>query len=355
MRRAKVPAVVLGATGAVGQRLVALLVDHPWFDLMAVAASERSAGRPYADACHWMLPGEIPAVAAAAIVDRMDPESIACGRPAVAFSALPAETAREVEPRFAEAGYAVCSNASAFRGEPDVPLVIPEVNPEHLSLVERQRAARGWSGLIVTNPNCTVTGIVLAVAALDRAFGLRRASVVTLQAISGAGYPGVPSLDVLGNVVPWIPGEEAKIERESRLLLGRVEAQRRIEADVTVSAQVNRIPVVDGHTICLSLGFDRTPDPAAAASVLRVFRGAEMVRRLPSAPEAPVRIVEQVDRPQPRLDLSETNGMQVVVGRIRRCSLLDLRTVGLVHNTLRGAAGGAVLNAELLAAEGWLT
>ena len=354
MRRTKVPAVVLGATGTVGQRLVALLADHPWFELTAVAASEGSAGRPYGDACHWILPGKIPEQAATAVVDCMDPKSIACGRPAVAFSALPAETAREVEPRFAEAGYAVCSNASAFRGEPDVPLVIPEVNPDHLSLVERQRTARGWSGLIVTNPNCTVTGIVLAVAALDRAFSLRRASVVTLQAVSGAGYPGVPSLDVLGNAVPWIPGEEAKIERESRHLLGRVEAQHRIEADVTVSAQVNRIPIVDGHTVCLSLGFDRPPDPVAAADVLRAFRGGQTVRRLPSAPEPPVRVVEQIDRPQPRLDLSEGNGMQVVVGRIRRCPLLDLRMVALVHNTLRGAAGGAILNAELLVAEGWL-
>jgi len=192
MKRDRISAVVLGATGTVGQRLVSLLSNHPWFELRAVAASEGSAGRPYADACHWMLPGEVPEAAAGAIVDRLDPAAIACGRPAVAFSALPAEVAREVEPRFARAGYAVCSNASAFRNEPDVPLVIPEVNPGHLALLEQQRAARGWSGSIVANPNCAVTGIVLVVAALDRCFGLRRASVVTLQAISGGGISRRP-------------------------------------------------------------------------------------------------------------------------------------------------------------------
>jgi len=343
MSRTGIPAVVLGATGTVGQRLVCLLVAHPWFELVAVAASEKKAGRRYADACRWMLPGEPPARAADRRVDRLDPDAIACDRPAVAFSALPADIARGVEPRFAEAGYAVCSNASAFRGEPDVPLVIPEVNPDHLVLLERQRAGRGWSGFIVTNPNCSTTGIVLAAKALDEAFDLRRVSVTTLQAVSGAGYPGVPSLDVLGNVIPWIPGEEEKIERETRRLLGRVEDRGRIEADVAVSAQVNRIPVVDGHSFCLSLGFDTSPSPDAAADALRRFRGDATVRGLPSAPDRPVRVTAATDRP-----------MSIIVGRIRPCPVLDLRMVGLVHNTLRGAAGGALLNAELLVAEGWI-
>jgi len=338
----------------VGQRIVQLLAKHPWFELGAVAASEGSAGRPYAEVCHWTLPGAPPEAVATRIVDRLDPSAIDCGGPAIAFSALPAGVARKVEPRFAEAGYVVCSNASAFRDEPDVPLVIPEVNPDHLGLLEVQRATRGWDGLIVTNPNCSTIGIVLAIAALDRAFGLWQASVTTLQAVSGAGYPGVPSLDVLGNAIPWIPGEEEKIERETKLLLGRMEDRRRVPSDVAVSAQVNRLPIVDGHTFCLSLGFDRTPDPAEAAAVLRAFRGGETVRSLPSAPGFPVRVTEGVDRPQPRLDLLEGGGMAVSVGRIRPCPILDLRAVGLVHNTLRGAAGAAVLNAELLVAEGWI-
>ena len=350
----KVPVVILGATGAVGQRFVQLLDGHPWFETVAVSASEASVGRPYADACHWILPGAPPDRIAEMIVGRLDPASIACDRPAIAFSALPADIARDVEPAFAEAGFAVCSNASAYREAPDVPLVIPEVNGDHLGLLKTQRSTRGWDGLLVTNPNCSTIGIVLAVKALDDAFGLRRMSVTTLQAISGAGYPGVASLDILGNVVPWIHSEEEKIQSEARLLLGRWEGERRIEAEVTVSAQVTRVPVVDGHTFCLSLGFDRVADPAAATNVLLAFRGSEEVRGLPSAPEVPVRVVDGVDRPQPRLDVREDRGMEVVVGRIRPCPLLDLRLVGLVHNTLRGAAGAAILNAEFLVAEGWI-
>jgi len=352
--REKIPAVVLGATGTVGQRLVHLLAQHPWFRIVAVAASDRSAGRPYAEVCRWLLPYALPKHVAPQKVCRLDPKSIPCDRPAIAFSALPAAVAREAEPRFAGAGYAVCSNASAFRQQPDVPLLIPEVNPEHLELLVRQRATTGWDGLIVTNPNCSTTGMVLAIKALDMAFGLRRISVTTLQAISGAGYPGVASLDLLGNSIPWIPGEEEKLVAETRLLLGRIVRRERVEADVQVSAQVNRIPVVDGHSLCLSLGFDRSPTPDDAADVLRAFRGSETVQSLPSAPSTPIRVADAIDRPQPRFDLSEDGGMVISVGRIRSCPILDLRMVALVHNTLRGAAGGAILNAELLAAEGWL-
>jgi len=331
-----------------------LLEGHPWFETVAVAASERSCGQRYADACHWILPTAPPERVAGMTVARLEPVSMSCDQPAIAFSALPAEVARDIEPRFAEAGYAVCSNASALRNEPDVPLVIPEVNAEHLGLIDIQRETRGWDGLIVTNPNCSTTGIVLALKGLDEAFGLRRVSATTLQAISGAGYPGIPSLDVLGNVVPWIPGEEEKIEQETRLLLGRWEQGRDVEAEVIVSAQATRVPVVDGHTFCLSLGFDNPPAPDEAAHALKAFRGHERARKLPSAPERPVHVVDAADRLQPRLDLSEDAGMAVTVGRIRPCSILDLRLVGLVHNTLRGAAGGAILNAELLLAEGWL-
>ena len=348
----KTPAIILGATGAVGQRLLQLLDGHPWFDVVGVAASEKSAGKPYSDACRWILPGDPPERSAKQIVTPLDPDAIRCGRPAFAFSALPATVAREIEPRFAEAGYAVCSNASAFRDEPDVPLVVPEVNADHLGLLDTQRTTRGWDGLIVTNPNCSTTGIALALKGLDLAFGLRRVSVTTLQAISGAGYPGVPSLEILGNVIPWIPGEEKKIERETRCLLGTIVDGKRIEANLTVSAQATRVPVIDGHTFCLSLGFDDPPTPAAAKEALSGFRGPEHVQLLPSAPERPVRVVDGSDRPQPRLDGLTGDGMTVVVGRVRRCAIQDLRLVGLVHNTLRGAAGGAILNAELLVAEG---
>jgi len=351
---AKIPAVILGATGAVGQRFVSLLDGHPWFETVAVAASERSAGRSYDDACHWILSDALPEAIGRMTVDPLDPDAVRCDRQAVAFSALPAEAARAMEPVFAEAGFAVCSNASAYRETADVPLLIPEVNPEHLALLGTQQAKRGWPGLLVTNPNCSTTGIALAVKALDEAFGLRQAVVCTLQAISGAGYPGIPSLDILGNVVPWIPTEEDKIERETCILLGRIEEDRRVEADVTVSAHVHRVPVVDGHTFALSLGFEETPSASDAEKVLGAFRGPARVRRLPGAPGRPVRVLDGVDRPQPRLDLGGENGMQVSVGRIRPCSLLDLRMVGLVHNTLRGAAAGAILNAELLVAEGWL-
>jgi aspartate-semialdehyde dehydrogenase len=296
----------------------------------------------------------MPEAAASMIVDPLDPDSIRCDRPAIAFSALPPSAARDVEPDFADAGFAVCSNASAFRNAPDVPLVVPEVNAEHLVLLRRQRMTRGWDGVIVTNPNCTTTGVVLAVKALDRAFGLRRLSVTTLQAVSGAGYPGIPSLDILGNAVPWIPGEEEKIERETQTILGVIEDEERVPADIAISVQANRVPVIEGHVICLSLGFDSRPTPGEASAVLCEFRGGETIRALPSAPDRPVRVVAAIDRPQPRLDVSEDDGMTVVVGRIRPCPVLDLRLVALVHNTLRGAAGGAVLNAELLAAEGWL-
>jgi len=350
------PVVVLGATGTVGQRFVEQLADHPWFEVVAVAASERSAGTRYRDACHWVLPGSPPEDVAAMTVAPLDPVRLASGaihRP-IAFSALPASVALDVEPRFAEAGFPVCSNASAFRTAPDVPLVIPEVNPSHLALIAGQRRTRGWKGFIVTNPNCTVAGTALALKPLDDAFGLRRVFLATLQAVSGAGYPGVPSLDILGNVVPWIPGEETKIEHETALLLGRIEDDVQIPAGVTLSAQVHRVPVVDGHTVCLSLGFDASPTPAEAEAALRGFRGTARVQALPSAPATPILIRDEEDRPQPRFDAAAGAGMSVSVGRIRACPLQDLRLVVLAHNTLRGAAGAAILNAELLVAEGIL-
>jgi len=346
----KIPVAILGATGAVGQRFVQLLVDHPWFEIAALAASERSANHPYAEVCNWVIPGDPPPFVSEMIVGPLKPTLPA----RIVFSALPASVARRVEPRFARAGYAVCSNASAFRQEAGVPLVVPEINADHLALIEQQQAGRGWSGFIVTSPNCTTTGIVMALKPLDRAFGLRRVFATTMQAASGAGYPGVASLDILDNVVPYIGGEEEKIERETRLLLGRVVGGRRVEADVVVSAQTNRVPVLEGHTICLSLGLEGRSTPEQAAAALADFRGPLSMRELPSTPERPILVRTEPDRPQPRRDRDAGGGMAVTVGRVRPCPLLDLRLVVVVHNTLRGAASGSIFNAELLVAEGYV-
>jgi aspartate-semialdehyde dehydrogenase len=348
---AKIPVAVLGATGAVGQRFVQLLEGHPWFELVAVAASGRSAGRLYADACNWVIPGDPSSEAAALTVSPIEPTLPA----RIVFSALPSGFAREVEPSFAAAGYAVCSNASAHRYDPDVPLLIPEVNASHLALLERQRRERDWPGLLVTSPNCTTSGLAMAVKPLDQAFGLRWVFLASMQAISGAGYPGVASLDILGNIVPYIGGEEEKVELESRLLLGQIEDGERVEANFTVSAQCNRVPVLDGHTLCLSLEFESTPSVDESLQVLASYRGDPAVRELPSAPDQPVVVRTEPDRPQPRRDRDARGGMSVTVGRARPCPLLDLRMVAVVHNTLRGAASGSILNAELLVAQGYLS
>jgi len=346
----KIPVAILGATGAVGQRFVQLLSGHSWFKIAALAASERSAGRSYADACNWVIPGDPPPSVGERTISSLEPNLPAL----IVFSALPAPVAREVEPRFAQAGYIVCSNASAFRQEPSVPLLIPEVNANHLALIKRQRTKRGWPGFIVASPNCTTTGIVMPLKPLDDAFGLRWVFAATMQAVSGAGHPGVASLDILDNVLPYIGGEEEKIERETRLLLGHVVDGRRVEADVVVSAQANRVPVVDGHTICLSLGFERSPTVEEAMTVLAGFRAPDVVRELPSAPEHPILVHLEPDRPQPRRDRDAEGGMAVTVGRVRECPLLDLRMVSVSHNTLRGAASGSILNAELLVTEGYV-
>jgi aspartate-semialdehyde dehydrogenase len=347
---AKIPVAILGATGAVGQRFVRVLADHPWFEIAALAASERSAGHPYGEVCNWVIQGDAPSSVGGVIVQPLEPNLPA----KIVFSALPASVARKIEPLFAQAGYVVCSNASAFRQEPGVPLLIPEVNSDHLVLVERQRAERGWSGLIVTSPNCTTTGVVMPLKPLDDAFGLRQVFAVSMQAVSGAGYPGVASLDILDNVVPYIDGEENKIEDETQLLLGRIVDGQRVEADVVVSAHANRVPVLDGHTICLSLGFRKRPAVEEAITALANFRGPDVVRTLPSAPEHPILVRFEPNRPQPRRDRDASGGMAVTVGRLRECSLLDLRLVSVSHNTLRGAASGSILNAELLVAEGYI-
>ena len=344
----RIPVAVLGATGAVGQRFVQLLTEHPLFEIAALAASKRSAGKSYADACRWVIPGDPPASLKDMIVSPLEADLPA----RLVFSALPADVAREVEPRFAEAGYAVCSNASAFRYEPDVPLLIPEVNSEHLSLISAQHKVRGWPGFIVTNPNCSTTGIVMALKPLHDEFGLKKVFAFTMQGASGAGYPGVPSLDILDNVIPYIGGEEEKITRETRLLLGHVVNEEQRETEITISAHANRVPVIDGHTIALSLGFEHKPTPGEAIEVLRTFTGPTDVHNLPSAPKMPIIVRNEEDRPQPRRDRNAEGGMAVSVGRVRECPILDLRMLVVVHNTIRGAAGGSLLNAELLVKRG---
>ncbi len=266
---------------------------------------------------------------------------------------MPSNVAREIEPKFAEAGYLICSNASTFRNVDDVPLLIPEINADHLALISQQRARRGWPGLIVTSPNCTITGVAMALKPLDIAFGVRKVFMVSMQAISGAGYPGVAAMDILGNVIPHIPGEEEKFQQELQKLLGRVDDRGLSEADLLVSAHANRVPVLDGHTVSLSVGFERAPTLEAALEVLTRYQPPEVCRQLPSSPERVLRVRTEPDRPQPRRDRDTGGGMVISVGAVRTCPLLDLRLTTVTHNTLRGAASGAVLNAELLVTQGY--
>ena len=347
-RSQKIPVAILGATGAVGQRFVQLLENHPWFEIAVLTGSERSIGRPYGEVTRWVLAGTPPAGVAEMIVQ---PTAHAGGVP-LAFSALPADQARESEPAWAAAGAIVCSNASAYRMDPLVPLLIPEVNPDHVALVETQRNARGWSGAIVTNPNCSTITLVMALRPLHDRFGVKQVYATTLQAISGAGYPGVASLDILDNVVPYIGGEEEKIESEPLKLLGTLRSSAVESAPIRISASVNRVPVLDGHLVSTSVAFEQPPTVEEAIAALHDFTAPPQVRGLPSAPERPVVVRDEPDRPQPRRDRDLYNGMGTTVGRVRPCALLDLKFSVLSHNTIRGAAGGALLNGELLVAEG---
>ncbi|MBN1483879.1 MAG: aspartate-semialdehyde dehydrogenase family protein [Chloroflexia bacterium] len=376
----KIPVGILGATGMVGQRFIQLLQGHPWFEITALAASEHSAGQPYAQACSWLLPTTMPAGVRELVLQPCQTH-LDCR---LVFSALPSQIARETEQAFALAGYAVCSNASAHRLDPDVPLLIPEVNPEHTALIEIQRRRRGWSGLLVTSANCLATLLTLALKPLQDAFGLEQSLVVSMQAISGAGYPGVAAWDILGNVIPYIPGEEEKVEQEPRKLLGTLHsgatailqdvpsaAPRTIpptasepweapplylsQAPIQISAHCNRVPVLDGHCACVSLKFHQKPTVAQVIVTLEEFTVPPEIAKLPSTPERPLVVHQEEERPQPRRDVDQEHGMTVSVGRIRSCPLLDYKFVLLGHNTLRGAAGGAIHNAELLVAQGWVT
>lgn len=344
------PVAVLGATGAVGQAFIRLLDGHPWFDLVEVAASERSAGKSYRDAAKW-LEGPLRASVAGLTVKACTPDEVTAP---IVFSALDSGVAGEVEAAFAKAGRLVLSNAKNYRMAADVPLVIPEVNGDHLGMLAQQRALRGWAGGIVTNANCATTVIAAALAPLHERFQVTKVFATTMQAVSGAGYPGVPSLDILGNVIPYIGDEEPKIETELGKLLGRYDGQQIVPADIVVSAHANRVPVEHGHTVCLSVGFATRPTPEQALEVLRAWRGVEAVRGLPSAPEPALIIRDEADRPQPRRDVNEGRGMATTIGRVRADHLFDLRLVAMSHNVVRGAAGGSILNAELLVSTGQL-
>ena len=347
---AKTEAGVLGATGTVGQEFIAQLADHPWFTVTWIGASERSAGKAYRDATPWRLPAARPDRIAEMTVDRVTTPGRA---PRLLFSGLDASVAGEVEAEFARAGHVVVSNARNHRMDPVVPLVIPEVNADHLALLTEQRAARGWSGCIVTNPNCSTIVLALALAPL-RPFGLQQVIVSTLQALSGAGYPGVPSLDVVGNVIPVVRGEESKMETETQKILGRATGTGVEPHPVTVSAGTTRVPVVNGHTELVTVSLDADPTVEEMIAAIRGFRGRPQELGLPGAPPRPVLYLDEEDRPQPRLDADRDRGMAVCVGRLRPCPVLDYKFVAMGHNTIRGAAGAAVLNAELLKATGQL-
>jgi aspartate-semialdehyde dehydrogenase len=347
----KIPVGILGATGTVGQRFIQLLDGHPWFEITWLAASDRSAGKLYAEAAKWNLATPIPPKIAAMKVSAAAPD----GRtPKLVFAALDATAAQQIEPAFAEAGHAVVSNSSAFRMQEDVPLVIPEVNGDHVALIKAQSWYKKNGGFMVTNPNCSAIGLVLALAPLHHRFGIDKVFVATMQAISGAGYPGVPSMDILGNVIPYIAKEEDKMEAESRKLLGALNGSRVEPADLTLSAHCNRVAVEDGHTESVSI---KLRQPAQAEEIIAAwneFRCLPQKLKLPTAPEQPVIYESAPDRPQPRLDRDRGRGMSAVVGRLRPCNIFDWKFTVLSHNTIRGAAGAALLNGELLKAQGYL-
>jgi aspartate-semialdehyde dehydrogenase len=348
--QAKVPIGILGATGVVGQRFVQLLEHHPWFEVAWLAASDRSEGRPYGEAARWRMKTALPSRVAEMRVSPATP----AGAPKIIFAALDSSIAAELEPRFAEAGCAVVTNSSALRMQSDVPLVIPEVNPDHIKLIDIQPWRKKSGGFVVTNSNCSAMGLVLALAPLHRQFGIETIMAVTMQAVSGAGYPGVPSLDILGNVIPYIAKEEEKMEEETGKLLGKLDGSRIVQAPFTMSAQCNRVAVEDGHTESIAVKLTKKVSADEIIRAWSEFRGAAQELNLPSAPKNPVQYLTVPDRPQPRFDVDAGSGMTTTVGRLRPCGVLDWKFTILSHNTIRGAAGAALLNAELLKVKGYL-
>ena len=346
----RMPVGVLGATGTVGQEFIAGLADHPWFEVTWIGASERSADKAYADATPWRLPTERPEFVAGMTVERCEPGD---GVPKLVFSGLDSSVAGEVEKAFAEAGHTVVSNARNYRMEADVPLLIPEINADHLALLDVQSRERGWPGRIVTNPNCSTIVMTLALAPL-RPFHPTRVIVSTLQAISGAGYPGVASLDITGNILPHIRGEEDKMETETQKILGTLNGGSIEPHPMVVSATTTRVSVLNGHTMLVSVEFEQSPSEQDLIDAFRTYSGRPQREGLPTAPAQPIHYTADPDRPQPRLDVDREAGMAVTVGRLRRCPVLDWKFVALGHNTIRGAAGAAILNAELMKVDGSL-
>jgi aspartate-semialdehyde dehydrogenase len=348
----RIPVAVLAATGSVGQRFVQLLDSHPLFEVVKLTASDRTVGQKYGDACHWTLPEEMPAWAHSLEIQPTRPDGNTIP---LAFSALPTDIALEAEPAFARAGTLVCSNASAHRNAPDVPILLPEVNPDQADILPIQRRLRGWTGGIVTNSNCTSTGVTVALKALHDTFGLKRVFAVSMQALSGAGYPGVPSLDIIDNVIPLINGEEEKIESEPLKMLGHIQGDAIKPAELVISAQANRVAVSDGHMVCLSIELGQKVAVEDIIQAMRHYQSPDVSRGLPSAPDPVIVVRDEPDRPQPRLDRFTGKGMTTVVGRIRPDRLFDIKMVVLSHNTIRGAAGGSIYNAELLTKLGYVT
>lgn len=338
---------ILGATGLVGQRVIHMLRDHPQFEVTALAASDRSEGKTFVEACNWKLPFDMPDAVKGITLGPCAPP-LDCD---LVIASLPSDKAIESEAAFAAAGYPVISNSSAYRMHPDVPLVVPEINPDHLDLIPVQKRLRGYDrGYMVTNPNCTTIALVLALAPLDRAFGLEAVMVTSMQAVTGAGYPGVASIDIIDNVMPYIGGEEEKVETEPQKILGRLAGEVIEDAPFKVSAQCNRVPVQDGHLESVRVKLRREASPEEVVDALQSFKGSPQELRLHSAPERPVVVRFEKDRPQPRLDRDAENGMATVVGRIARDTVFDYKLTLIGHNTIRGAAGAALLNAELLLA-----
>ena len=346
----KISVGILGATGIVGQRFVQMIEHHPWFEVEWLAASDRSEGKKYADAARWRMKTEMPERIGKMIVSPAKPQSA----PKVIFAALDSAIAAELEPMFADAGCAVVTNSSALRMQSDVPLVIPEVNAGHINLLESQSWRRKSGGLVVTNPNCSAIGLVIALAPLQQLFGIDAVVAVTMQAVSGAGYPGVPSLDILGNVIPYIAKEEEKMEEETLKLLGKLNASSIKPADFAMSAHCNRVAVEDGHTESVSLKLRKKATAEEIIAAWSQFRGEPQELALPNAPKVPIRYVTENDRPQPRFDVNSGAGMTTTVGRLRPCSVFDWKFTVLSHNTIRGAAGAALLNAELLKVKGYI-
>ncbi len=340
---------ILGATGMVGQHFIKFLQGHPWFDLKWLGASDRSAGKKYKDAMTWHLAGGIPDSVADLVVEDSKPGNA----PRLLFSAMDASVATDIERAFAQAGHVVVSNSKNHRMERDVPLLVPEVNPEHLRLIPGQQRLRGWKGQIVTNPNCSTVGLTMGLGPLKQ-FGITRVIVTTMQAISGAGYPGVASMDITGNVIPFIGGEEEKMQVETQKILGEFRGDHIEPLAAKVSAHCNRVAVVDGHTETVSIEFSAKPAEADVLAALTSFSGLPQERGLPSAPPHPVVYLNEANRPQPRKDADRGRGMTACVGRLRPCPVLHFKFVVLSHNTVRGAAGAAVLNAELMHSEGML-